>query len=144
MNIETFARKYRLKIRHPPGDGGERGDPLIAGAIRARDGVKCERQLYFDDEALCLMIVDGAPVARRRWEALGGRLWMGEISRDSTGRRVQDVRLIDIPLAHAGLAIRLAQAKRGQVLSDAEREARRLRGAKLHAPKPDIAAHDAV
>lgn len=136
MTIEEFAKQHRLKIRRVKGDGSDSGDPRISGAVRARDGAGCDRQLYFNDGALCLMIIDGAPIAQRSWAALGGKLWLGDISRDSSGRKVQDVRVANIPLANAELAIRLVRAKRKRIFSEADLEARRLRGVQLAARKP--------
>jgi len=66
------------------------------------------------------MICDGAPVARRRWEALGGRLWLSDISRDAAGNRVQDVWITGIPAEHAKAAIRLVRAKPRRIMSEAQ------------------------
>jgi hypothetical protein len=123
MNIQQFAEKYRLRITRVPGDGSERGDPRIAGSVYARDGVNCDRQLYFDGGALCLMVIDGAPIARRTWETCGGKLWLSDISRDASGRRVQDAKITAIPIDNAAIAIRLARAKRIYVQSEAQRTA---------------------
>jgi hypothetical protein len=78
--LERFAQKYRLKIRRD-----EAGDPIIPG----RRG-----HLWWDAEGLCLMIVDGRPVSARRLKDLighAGKVWLGTITLDDHGRRVQDV-----------------------------------------------------
>lgn len=40
-------------------------------------------QLYFDGVELCLMVLDGEPAMRARRAALGGNLWMGDISKNT-------------------------------------------------------------
>jgi hypothetical protein len=111
MTIHQFAKEHRLHVRRDAC-----GDPVIYGS----DKQAAERQLYFDDGQLCLMVLDGAVTAAGRWKELGGKLWLGDISRNSNGRRVQDVKIIGIPLAHAKLAIRLARVKRIRVPSEAQ------------------------
>jgi hypothetical protein len=110
MTIDQFAQKFRLRIAH---DGC--GDPIILGK---------RGHLYFAD-GLCLMVTDGAVAKRIRWEALGGRLWLGDVSPDANGRRVQDVRIDGIPLANAQAAIDMVQARQKRVLPAKELEARR-------------------
>ena len=78
--IEAFAEHHRLKVTRD-----ECNDQIIQG----RRG-----QLYFDGPELCLMVIDGEPAMKSRWAALGGKLWMGDISpHPKTGRRVQDVKI---------------------------------------------------
>ena len=106
MNIKSFARQYRLRIRRD-----ECGDPIIPG----RRG---QSQLYFaGSDGLCLMVLDGPRVKRSRWHALGGKLWLGDISAG-----VQDVKITNIPMENARLAIRLARVKPVRVVSEAQRE----------------------
>ena len=95
--LESFAAAHRLKTRPD-----ECGDKIIPGK---------RGHLYFDEGELCLMVADGAPAIRSRWEALGGKLWMGDISpHPKTGRRVQDVKIIGIPVENAKAAIRMIRA----------------------------------
>ena len=109
MTLESFAQHHRLKIRQD-----ECGDPVSPG----RRG---KSQLYFaDSDGLCLVVLDGPPANRGRWLALGGKLWMGDISHHpTTGRRVQDVKVTNIPLDNAKLAINLARVKPKQQRSEA-------------------------
>ena len=109
MNIEKFAEHFRLRITND-----ECGDPIIRGK---------RGHLYIAD-GLCLMVIDGAPANKSRWEALGGKLWLGETSPDKTGRRVQDVWIKGIPLENAGLAIKMVGCRPKRVLSAEEREVR--------------------
>ena len=76
--------------------------------------------LYFDGDVLCLMVTDGKPAKRSRWETLGGELWMGDISPNAKGTRVQDVKIIGITNPKA--AIRLVGIKTIRVMSEAQRE----------------------
>jgi len=71
------------------------------------------------------MVIDGPRVLRSRWEALGGRLWTGDVSEG-----LQDVKITGIPLENASAAIRLAGVKRRRVLSEAQREVLVAAGAK--------------
>jgi hypothetical protein len=87
--IETFARQHRLKVRRD-----ECNDQIIQG----RRG-----HLYFDGGEFCLMVLDGKPAIRSKWEALVGSLWMGDTSKNAQGRRVQDVKITGIPLENARL-----------------------------------------
>jgi len=103
MTVESFARSWRLKTRLD-----ECGDKIIPGK---------RGHLYFDDGALCLMVTDGQPANKSRWQALGGKLWMGEIS-----GQVQDVKISGIPLENAKAAIRMARVKPRRVLSPAQRQ----------------------
>ena len=107
---ERFAEQYRVKVTRD-----ECNDPIIAG----RRG-----HLYFADGSLCLMVLDSAPAIKSRWESIGGKLWMGDISpHPKTGRRVQDVKITGIPLENARLSIRMAGCKAKRVMSEAQRAA---------------------
>ena len=109
MSLQSFARQYRLKIRLD-----ECGDPVIPG----RRG---QSQLYFDGDQLCLMVIDGRRVLRPRWEALGGKLWIGEKSRSGSGW-IQDVKVTSIPLENAPLAIKLARVMKKRNISEEQRQ----------------------
>lgn len=115
-NIEAFAKKYRLTIERDACD-----DQVIYGYSPIG-----ERQLYFDGDALCLMAIDAPLVQKSRWEALGGKLWLGEIARDGS-RKIQDVKITGIPLEHARAAIRLAHARLRPKLTEEQRAALRER-----------------
>ena len=104
---ERFAEQYRVKVTR---------DECNEQVIQGRRG-----QLYFDSDQLCLMVTDGEPAIRSRWAALGGKLWMGDISPNAKGRRVQDVKITAIPLENARLAIRMAQIKPKRVMSEAQK-----------------------
>ena len=120
--LQSFASRHRLRIRLD-----ECGDPIIPG----RRG---QSQLYFaDTDGLCLMVLDGPVALKRRWKALGGKLWLGDISPDGRGKRVQDVKITNIPLENAKLAIRMAKVRVRRVLSEADVTARRNRIAKVNA-----------
>jgi len=84
---ETFAEQHRLKATRD-----ESNDQIIQG----RRG-----HLYFDGFELCLMVLDGKPSIPSKWKALGGQLWMGDISKNAQGVRVQDVKITGIPLENA-------------------------------------------
>ena len=103
--IESFATHFRVRIRRD-----ECNDQIIDGR---------RAHLYFDGPALCLMAIDAIPANRGRWETLGGKLWMGDISLDSRGKRVQDVKVTGITNPQA--AIRLAGIKKIRVMSEAQR-----------------------
>jgi hypothetical protein len=103
-SLQSFAHEHRLKIRLD-----ECGDPIIPGK---------RGHLYFaDSDGLCLMATDGRRAERSRWEALGGKLWLGDISDG-----VQDVKITNIPLKNAKLAIRMAKVHVRRKLSGEERE----------------------
>jgi hypothetical protein len=108
MTIEKFAEHFRLRVARD-----ECGDKIIRGK---------RGHLYFADGELCLMVIDGAPLHRNRWEPLGGKLWMGDISLDATGRSAQDVKIKGIPIGNAGAAIKLVRARQKRVLSAEERK----------------------
>jgi len=113
--LEAFATEFRLRIR-----ADECGDPIIPG----RRG---QSQLYFDEGEtgqLCLMVVDGPVAQSGRWKALGGKLWLGDIGRHpKTGKKVQDVKIIGIPLENAKGAIRLARVRPKKQITEVQREA---------------------
>jgi len=109
VELERFARQHRLHTRLD-----ECGDRITPGR-RGRS------QLYFDGDQLCLMVLDGPVALPSRWRALGGRLWLGDVS--GAGRsRVQDVKVTGIPLSNAKLAIRMARVKPKRVMSQAQRD----------------------
>jgi hypothetical protein len=107
MTIETFAGKFRLKITRD-----DCNDKIIQGK---------HGQLYLDDGALCAMWLDARPINRSRLEQLGGKLWMGDISPNAHGRRVQDVKIAGIRPERYAPAIRLTGAKRKREMSEAQR-----------------------
>lgn len=76
------------------------------------------RRLYFDGVELCLMVLDGEPAMRSRWAALGGNLWMGDISKNTRGKRVQDVKITGIE--NARIAIRMCRIKQKRIMSEAQ------------------------
>lgn len=80
--IEQFAEKYRVRIKRD-----ECNDQIIEG----RRG-----HLYFDGDVLCFMALDRKPANQSTWETLGGKIWMGSISPDSKGKRVQDVKITGV------------------------------------------------
>jgi hypothetical protein len=97
-HLQAFARRYRLKIRHD-----ECHDAILPGK---------RGHLYFAGGELCLMACDGSVAKPTRWKALNaGRLWLGDISPNAKGRRVQDVKVEGIPESSYKLAIRLAGCK---------------------------------
>jgi len=118
MTIDQFAREHRLSTRLD-----ECGDKIIPGRLKRGDGARAERQLYFDGDQLCLMLLDCKPAIVSIWRALGGKLWLGDISQDDAGRRVQDVKVVGIPLANAHQAIRLARVHQRKVISEVKRAA---------------------
>jgi hypothetical protein len=113
MTIEKFADQYRLRIVRY-----ECGDRIIPGK---------RGHLYVAGNELCLMVIDGTPAIRSHWDALGGRLWMGDISLNATGRRVQDVKVEGIPIENARTAIKMVRARQKRVLSADALEASRER-----------------
>jgi hypothetical protein len=109
MNIQDFADQFRLRITRD-----ECNDKIISGK---------RGHLYFAGGELCLMVIDGAPAIRRHWEALGGRLWMGDISLSAKGQRVQDVKIEGIPIENARAAVKMVRARQKRILSSEQREA---------------------
>ena len=106
---EAFAQQHRLKVSRD-----ECNDQIIPG----RRG-----HLYFDGFELCLMVLDGKPSIPSKWKALGGQLWMGDISKNAQGARVQDVKITGIPLENARLAIQMCRIKAKRIMTDAQKAA---------------------
>jgi hypothetical protein len=104
--IETFAEQHRLKVTRD-----ECNDQIIQG----RRG-----HLYFDGAELCLMVLAGKPAHRSKWKALGGKLWMGDISKNAQGARVQDVKITGIPLENARPAIQMCRIRQKRILNPEE------------------------
>ena len=52
---------------------------------------------------------------------VAGRLWIGDISRNAQGVRVQDVKITGIPLENARAAIRMCQIKPRRIMTDAQK-----------------------
>lgn len=109
--IGTFAQQHRLKVTR---------DEYNDQVIQERRG-----HLHFDGAELCLTVLDGKPAIHSKWQALGGRLWMGDISKDTQGVRVQDVKIIGIPLENARLAIRMCRIRQSRILEPEELTLRR-------------------
>ncbi len=103
--IEQFAEHYRLHIRRD-----ECNDQIIPG----RRG-----QIYFDNGKPCLMVLDGLCAEQQRWEALGGKLWLGDKSMNNAGRNVQDVKIIGFTNPQA--AIRMCKISPIKQLTDTQR-----------------------
>lgn len=108
--LAKLAEQFNLHIRRDAC-----GDRIIQG----RRG-----HLYFAGGELCLMVIDGRVAHRSRWQALGGKLWMGDISDG-----FQDVKITGIPMENAQQAIRMCRIKAKRRLSPEERE-RRANGAR--------------
>jgi hypothetical protein len=109
--LERFAQRYRLKIRRD-----EAGDPIIPG-LRGH--------LWWDAEGLCLRIVDGRPVSARRLKDLvgdTGKVWLGTMTLDDHGRRVQDVEVRGIRPERYSQAIKIAGCKARKRHPGASRE----------------------
>jgi hypothetical protein len=113
MTIEKFAELFRVRIVR---------DECSDKIIRGKRG-----QLYFSGSELCLMVIDSAPAHKRQWESLEGKLWLGDISPNHLGRRVQDVKIENIPLQNALAAIKMVRARQKRVLSTDALEASRER-----------------
>jgi len=108
--LEQFAAAYRLKVRQD-----ECGDSIMPGRFG---------HLYYDGPRLCLMRLDAPPVQRSRLCSLvgpDGSVWMGDISPDRNGRRVQDIEVRGIRPQGARLAIRLSGAKPRRRISEKRR-----------------------
>ena len=70
------------------------------------------------------MVLDGKASIPSKWKALGGKLWMGDITpHPKTGKRVQDVKITGIPLENAKLAIRMCRIKTKRIMSEAQKAA---------------------
>jgi hypothetical protein len=106
---EAFAQQYRLRVTRD-----ECNDQVIQGK---------RGQLYFDGFELCLMVLDGKPAISSKWKALESKLWMGDISENAQGERVQDVKITGIPLENARQAIRMCQIKPKRIMTDAQKAA---------------------
>jgi len=106
-SIDSFAKEHRLKVIRD-----ECGGQIIQG----RRG-----HIHMDGRALCVMVTDGLPANLKSWKELGGTLWMGDISPDKRGKRVQDVKVYGVENAKA--AIKMVRAKKKRVVS-AEEHAR--------------------
>ena len=109
--LERFAEKYRLKIRRD-----QAGDPIIPG----RRG-----HLWWDAEGLCLMILDGRPILPRRLKDLVGdtaKVWLGAMTLDDHGRRVQAVEVRGIRPERYREAIKIAGCKARKRHPGASRE----------------------
>jgi hypothetical protein len=104
--IETFAQQHKLKVTRD-----ECNDQIIEG----RRG-----HLYFDGAELCLMILDGPVRSSSALEAIGGKLWSGDISKIGE-KRVQDVKIIGIPLENTRQAIRLVGVRPPHVMTEARK-----------------------
>jgi len=108
MMIEKFAEPFRLHVKRD-----ECGDNIVLGK---------RGHLYFAGGELCLMVIDGPVVNRRRWQALGRKLWLGDSSSNVKGRNVPDVKIEGIPIRNFGAAIKLVRARQKRVLSAEQRE----------------------
>jgi hypothetical protein len=102
IDFKNLAGKFGLRITR-----NECGDLIILGNLG---------HLYPGD-GLCAMAIDGKPTHQSRWDALGGKLWMGDISAGETGRKVQDVKIERIRLGNARAAIKMVGARPKRVLS---------------------------
>ena len=108
---ETFAQQHRLRVTRD-----ECNDQVIQGK---------RGELYFDGFNLCLMVLDGKPAIASKWKALGGKLWMGDTSKNLKGVRVQDVKTTGIPVENAKAAIRMCRIRPKRILSPEELTLRR-------------------
>ncbi|MGI9069857.1 MAG: hypothetical protein ACR2JB_00655 [Bryobacteraceae bacterium] len=125
MNIERFAEQHRLRIRLD-----ECGDRIIPGK---------RGQLYIAGGELCLMATDGRVSTPARWKELNARrLWLGDISVNAKGVRVQDVKAESIPWENWRLAVKLARVKQRRVASEAQLAAGRKGLEALGKRKADI------
>jgi hypothetical protein len=102
--IETFAELYRLRVTR---------DECNERLIQGRRG-----QLHFDGAELCLMVLDGKPANRSKWKALGGKLWMGDISKECSRRAGSGRKDYQHPAENAVLAILMVGARQKRVLSE--------------------------
>ena len=118
----TFAERHRLKVSR---------DECNVQVIQGR-----REPLYFDgaEPCLILMVLEGKPAIRSQWKVLGGRLWMGDISKNTQGVRVQDVKITGIPFENAGPAIRMCRIKPRRIMTDAQQAA--LERARSFPPPP--------
>ena len=107
MTIENFAETFHLRVVRD-----ECGDKIIPGK---------RGHLYFSGGDLCAMVIDGPPLHRKRWEVLGGKLWLGDTSLDKNAQRVKDVKIEGIPIENARAAIKLVRIRPKRVLSAEQR-----------------------
>jgi hypothetical protein len=105
MTIEQFAEKHRLRITRD-----DCNDPVIVGS---------RGHLYFDGEDLCLMAIDTRLKYPAKWEACGGKLWLGDVSRDAQNRGIQDVKIVGV--TKPGAAIAMVHCRIRRILSDEEK-----------------------
>jgi hypothetical protein len=68
------------------------------------------------------MVLDGRFSAARKWKALGGKLWLGDVGKIGAVK-IQDVKITGIPIENARAAIRMCQIKPKRILTDAQRAA---------------------
>lgn len=107
-SITGFTERFRLKIRLD-----DCGDKIIPGRFG---------HLWFDEDQLCAMRLDAPPKNRSKIPR-AGFVWTGDISiSPTTGKRVQDIELRDIPPEEYRAAIKFVGAKKKKVLSE-ERKA---------------------
>lgn len=98
MTINAFAEQNKLRVRRD-----ECGDKIIPGK---------RGHLYVAGNEVCLMVVDGTVVRQSRWQNLGARtLWLGDITVNAAGVRVQDVKAEGIPEVNWKLATTLAKVR---------------------------------
>ena len=86
------------------------------------------------------MVIDGKPAIVSRWEAIGGKVWMGDISPNKSGARVQDVKVDGIPPSGYRMAMRMCGIRPVQVMSAARAEAAAKALAKAHEKRQAEAA----
>jgi hypothetical protein len=108
VTLEQIAQRHRVRARKD-----ECGDPVIAGK---------KGQLYVDGEKVCLLLLDARPVKRSRLEALGGRVWQGDISPNRKGLRAQDAKVTGISQEKIAAALRITGCRRRRVLTEELRE----------------------
>ena len=106
MTIETLAEKFRLKIARD-----ECGDKIIQG----RRG-----HIYVNAGQVCAMWLNTRPILKPRLTPLGGRLWLGDISLNEHGKRVQDIWVKNVPPERIALLIRLTGCKHKRIASEAQ------------------------
>ena len=111
MTIEHLAEQYELKITRD-----DCNDKIIAGP---------RGHLYVDEGVPCLMAMDTRHRASTTWQRLGGVVWIGDISLDAKGRKIEDVKIRG--LVDVKGAIRLTGCRVRVQISEEERERRRKR-----------------
>jgi hypothetical protein len=114
VTIDKFAEQHRLRVRLD-----ECGDKIIPGK---------RGHLYIAGGELCLMVTDGTVAKSSRWKDLAARsLWLGDISPNAKGVRVQDVKVEGIPWENWAQAVKLAKVRQRRVLSESQLELARQR-----------------